>query len=58
MRGQSAELPHYALRVVEDAELLQYGRPVVIDSFPGKTIIGTKRIDSAERDFYPPPGRR
>jgi hypothetical protein len=58
MRGQSAELPQYTLRVMEDAELSQYRRPVVIDSFPGKTIIGTERIDSAKRDFDSPPCRR
>src|SRR5437762_2612576 len=55
MSGQSAELPQYTLRVMEDAELSQYRRPVVTDSFPGKTIIGTERIDSAKRDFDSPP---
>src|SRR5438094_230777 len=31
MSGQSAELPQYTLRVMEDAELSQYRRPVVTE---------------------------
>ncbi len=48
MSRQNGELPQYALRFVEDAELAQDRPTIVVDFFPGQTVFGVERIDAAE----------
>jgi hypothetical protein len=58
MSRQNADLSQYALRFVEDAELSQHGPSVVIDFFPGQTVIGVERVYPAERELDSPPSRQ
>ena len=58
MSRENAELAQYALRLVENAELSQNRPPVVIDFFPGQTIIGVERVHPAKRNLDSSPCRR
>src|SRR5579859_1299405 len=58
MRGQCCDLTEGGLRFVEDAELAQDRRAVVVDSFAGKSIIGVESVDAAQRDLDASPGSR
>ena len=51
MGCENANLTWYALRLVENAELSQYRAAVVVNSFPGQTIMGVKRVHPAKREL-------
>jgi hypothetical protein len=58
MSRQNGDLSQEALRLVENAELSQHGAPVVVDFFPGQTVIGIERVDTAKRELDSLPCRR
>jgi hypothetical protein len=58
MRQQNADLTQDAGRFVEDAELPQYCPAVVVDFFSSQTVIGVKRVDTAEWELHLSPSRR
>jgi hypothetical protein len=58
MSRQNGDLPQYGLRLVEDTELSQHSPAVVIDFFPGKTIIVVEGVYTAERELNSLPRRR
>ena len=41
MSSENGDLSQYALRLVENAQLPQHRAPVVVDFFPGQTVIGS-----------------
>ena len=55
---QNGDLSQYALRLVENAELSQHRPSVVVDFFPGQTIIDVERVHTAKRELDSSPGRR
>jgi hypothetical protein len=36
---------------VENAELFQHGPSIVVDLFPGQTVVGVERVHAAKREF-------
>lgn len=48
---QNGDLPQYALRFVEHAQLSQYRPSVVIDFFPGKMVVVVEGVYTAEREL-------
>src|ERR1035437_1856688 len=58
MSRHSADLAQHTLRLVEDTELSQHCRPVVIDLFSSQTIFGVERVHPAKRDLDSSSGRR
>src|SRR6266480_4262395 len=51
MSRQHGDFSQQGLRLVEDTQLSQHRAPVVVDFFPGKTIIGAERIHAAKREL-------
>jgi hypothetical protein len=51
MSRQNADLPQYALRLVENAELSQHRPPVVIDFLPSQAVVGVKRVHTAKGEI-------
>jgi hypothetical protein len=43
---------------VENAEVSQHCGPVVVDFFPGQTVIEVERVHTAKREFYSSSGGR
>ena len=58
MSRQNGDLPQYGLRLVENTELSQHSPAVVIDFFPGKTVIVVEGVHTAERELDSSPRRR
>jgi hypothetical protein len=51
MSCQGRNLSQNTLRFVEDADLAQYGRPVVINLFSGQTIVRVEGVHAAQRNL-------
>src|SRR5450755_1941654 len=54
MSRQSADLPQYTDRLVENAELSEHRPPVVVDFPPSQTIFGVERVHTAKRELDAP----
>ena len=58
MSGKDGDASPCALRLVEDAELSQHRRPVVIDFFSRQAVVGIEAVHATEREFDTPSGGR
>src|ERR1700733_3790585 len=58
MRHQDGNPPKHALRFIENAELSENGASVIVDSFPGQTVLRVECVHTAERKLNSSPGRR
>jgi len=55
---KNAELCEQASRLVENAELSQHRSPVIVDFFPGQTVIRVECVHTQSAKSTRPPGRR
>ena len=56
MRNKNGETTQRGLGLVENAELPQYGRSVVVDFFSRQAATGVKGVHGTKREFDSPPG--